>query len=278
MAGFFMHNGKLLVEGSNPISPANRSFRYGDGLFETIRLVNNKMPLWSLHLNRLWAGLTTLKFEIPKLFTPEMLQEEIFETCRKNGLVNARVRLNVFRGEGGLYDPENLYPNYVIETWPLPESVPHFNINGLQVGVYEKGKKSTDVFANLKSNNFLLYAMAALYAREHQWNDAIVLNSENRIADSSTANIFWVNGHEIFTTPLTEGPVNGVMRKSIMNKLGVTEKSVSKEEILEADEVFFTNAVRGIQWVAAINGNQRFTNSISQKLYNDIIFPVFSQP
>ena len=273
-----MHNGKLLAEGSTPISPANRSFRYGDGLFETIRLCNGKMPLWPFHIDRLWAGLSTLKFEIPKLFTPEMLEDEIFETCRKNGLVNARVRLNVFRGDGGLYDPGNLSPNYVIETWALPEAVPHFNINGLRVGLYEKGKKSTDVFANLKSNNFLLYAMAALHARENLWNDAIVLNSENRIADSSIANIFWVKGHEIFTTPLTEGPVNGVMRKCIMNKVEVREKSVSIEEILTADEVFFTNAVRGIQWVSAINEKHGFVNSVSSRLYKEIIFPVFTPP
>ena len=276
MPGFFIHNGKLLPEGATPISPANRSFRYGDGLFETIRMSNGKIPLWDLHRRRLFEGLKTLRFDIPRLFTPSGLQEDIEKLCRKNGLTKARIRLSVFRSDGGLYDPENLHPNYIIESWPLTDAIPEFNINGLQIGIYEGGRKSADAFASLKSNNFLLYAMAALHAKEQHWNDAIVLNTEERIADSTIANVFWTKGDEVFTCPLAEGPINGVMRKWILQHTRVTEIPITVEGLLQADEVFLTNAIKGIQWVAGIGEKQGMPNRISGRLYHEIILPLFS--
>ncbi len=275
MPGFFMFNGKMLPEGSTPISPANRSFRYGDGLFETIRVSNGRMPLWDLHRRRLFDGLKTLKFDIPRLFTPSRLEEEILKVCHKNSYHNARVRLSVFRGDGGLYDPENHQPRYVIETWPLPDHRPEFNVNGLQVGIYEGGRKSADALAGLKSASSLLYAMAALHAKEQHWNDAIVLNDKGRIADATIANIFWVKDNEIFTCPLSEGPVNGVMRKWIMQHTEVRETPLTIDELMSADEVFFTNAVRGIQWVSGIGEKQGLVNTVSEKLYREIIYPLF---
>ena len=271
-----MHNGKLLPEGATPISPANRSFRFGDGLFETIRMSNGSLPLWSFHAHRLWKGMGLMKFELPKLFHPEKLEEDIQKTCHKNGLKNARIRLTVFRGDGGLYDPVNLHPNYIIETWPLTEAIPLLNSNGLQTGFYEEGRKSIDAYSNVKSNNFLPYAMAALYAKEQQWNDAIILNTFGRIADSTMANIFWVKDDEVFTCPLSEAPIAGTMRKRIMEQEKVVEMPCSKEELLQSDEVFFTNAVRGIQWVAGIADRRGLANRVSSRLYQEIIVPLFS--
>lgn len=276
MPGFFVLNGKLLPEGATPISPANRSFRYGDGLFETIRMANGKIPLWDLHWRRLFDGLKTMKFDVPRLFKPAELEEVIYKVCRKNGLANARIRLTVFRGDGGLYDYANLHPQYSIETWSLPEALPLFNSNGLQVGIYEDGRKSADAFANLKSNNFLLYVMAALQAKEKQWNDALVLNTQDRVADSTIANVFWTKNDEVFTCPLSDGPVNGVMRNWIMKHVEVTEVCASVETIMQSHEIFLTNAVRGIQWVAGIGEHQDLGNAISTKFYHEIVKPLFS--
>ena len=235
------------------------------------------MPLWDLHRRRLFGGLKTLSFDIPRLFTPSRLQEDIEKLCRKNELKNARIRLTAFRSDGGLYDPENLHPNYVIETWPLHEAVPQFNINGLQAGIYKGGRKSADALSSLKSNNFLLYVMAALHAKEQHWNDAFVLNTEGRIADSTIANVFWTKGDGVYTCPLSEAPVDGVMRKWIMQHTDVTEKPLAEDELMEADEVFLTNAVRGIQWVSGIGERQGLSNRISGSLFHDIIQPLFSQ-
>ena len=276
MPGFFIYNGKMFAAGDTPISPDNRSFRFGDGLFETIRVRNASMPLWPQHSSRLFHDMATLKFEIPKLFTSEKLEEDIHRVLQKNEIRNARIRITVFRGDGGLYDMDNLQPNYIIQSWLLPEGPPPFNENGLQLGFFPAGQKSMDQFANIKSNNFLIYAMAALHAKEHNLNDALVLNSAGRIADAAIANLFWVKDDGIFTTALSEGPVNGIMRSKIIESVPVTEMVISPDELLLADEVFLTNAVRGIQWVAGIGETQGFDHAVSSRLYNEIILPIFS--
>lgn len=276
MPGFFMYNGQLVPEGTAILGPNNRSFRYGDGLFETIRLSNGKMPIWPLHIERLWVGLAMLKFDLPTDFIPEKLAEDIIQTCSKNALPNARVRLTIFRGDGGLYDPQNHQPQYIIETAPLPTAIPPYNNNGLQIGYYEGGRKPADNFAQLKSCNFLLYAMAAIHAKEHAWDDAIVMNHFDRIADTSVANIFWTKHNEVFTNPISEGPISGVMRKQLLQQVSVKVKPLSMEALNGADEVFLTNAVRGIQWVGGIGKHQGLKHEISNSLYQDIILPLFS--
>ena len=124
MSLFINFNGKLLPEETPIITANNRGVRYGDGLFETMKLQNGEIRLFDLHMDRLFKGLALLKFDIPSLFTREFIRESIVQLSRKNKLEQlGRVRLNVFRGAGGLYDPEDLHPNYIIEIMPLPESL-----------------------------------------------------------------------------------------------------------------------------------------------------------
>lgn len=275
MPGFYIFNGKFLTEQEPSIYPDNRSFRYGDGLFETIRVTNSEMPLWDLHAERLLKGLQRLQFQLPKLFTPELLHEKIIALCKKNKLLNARVRLTINRGQGGILEPTNPSPDYTIQTWPLDE-LPRFNDNGLAIGIFPEGRKAIDPFSNLKSNNYLLYVMAALHARNHKWNDALVLNSEGRIADSSIANIFWVKEGALFTPPLTEGPVNGIMRKYILSEVKVEQAPLRPEDLGDASEIFLTNAIRGVQWVASCGTREFASHEIALSIYNKIILPVFS--
>ncbi len=81
-------------------------------------------------------------------------------------LQTARVRICFFRGDGGIFDPISHRPNYIIQTWELPENYTELNSNGLELLVYPAGRKSCDQFSNLKSNNALLYLMAAKYAKD----------------------------------------------------------------------------------------------------------------
>ena len=126
------------------------------------------------------------------------------------------MRLVVFRGAGGLYDPQDHFPNYIIETWPLPAGSGELNQNGLLIDVFPDGRKACDPYANLKSNNFLLYVLAALHAKNNLFNDCLVLNSRERIADSTIANLFFARGGKFFTPPLSEGCVAGVMRRLLI--------------------------------------------------------------
>jgi len=177
---------------------------------------------------------------------------------QKNKLHSARIRLNVFRGTGGLYDPENLTPNFIIECWPLSENNGKLNENGLQCCIYKDALKTTDQFCNIKSNNFLPYLMGALFAKKNKFNDAIILNSDLNICDSTIANVFIIKDDMIYTPPLSDGCIAGVMRAFVINELkknghSIIEESISIEKILLADEAFLTNSIYNLRWIAGID-------------------------
>lgn len=253
----------------------NRGYRYGDGLFETMKIENGLLRLFSFHMDRLWSGLQLLKLAIPKLFTPEKLQAEIIQLCRKNHCGElGRVRLSVFRGNGGLYDGDKTL-QYLIEAWPLNESVNRLNENGLVIGIFPDARKSCDLFSPLKSANYLPYTMAAQYAKEQQLNDCLVLNQYGNIADSTIANIFILKGEEWFTTSLSEGCVNGVMRRHLLLQMQekgcqIKEAIIRTTDLEKAKEIFLSNAIYGIKWVRQL-GNTVFGNAETAKIYRDIV-------
>lgn len=276
MPGAYIFNGTFFSEDQPAIFPDDRSFRYGDGLFETIRIVNGAAPLWNLHMNRLMAGISTLQMTAPKFWNADSLLEQVLTLCRKNQLRNARIRITVSRGEGGILEAADPALSYTIQSWPLPEATPVFNSNGLQLCLFTEGRKSADRLSHLKSTNYLLYAMAALQARKEKCNDSIVLNHHGRIADTSIANIFWAEGDSLFTTPLSEGPVAGVMRQYLFQHLEIIEKPLTPEQLANASEIFLTNAVRGIQWVGETMGHCNHSHSHSHRIYQELVRPLFS--
>ena len=268
---YFNFNGKILKENTAIIHPDNRGLRFGDGLFETIKFKNDELILADDHFARLWQGLKLLQYTIPKLFTPDLLEEKITELIRKNNHTNARIRLTVTRGHGGLYDLHNNQPQYIIQSWELPESNGSLNQNGLELCIYKKAFKMADGFSAIKHNNFLPYFMGAIYAKDEKCNDAIILNQHGKIADTTIANIFFIKNGSIYTTALSDGCIAGTMRQFIISSLkskGITveEKSTSVEELLEADEVFLTNAIYNIRWVGSI-GKKRFRNTSIIEIY-----------
>lgn len=268
---FFNYNGKIFEENEKIIGPANRGLRYGDGIFETIKFKNGELILPAQHFERLWAGMEAFQFTIPIHFTFEKIEEEVKFLIKKNNLKKARVRLTIIRSEGGIYDPKNDIPNYIIEAIKLNKDNGKLNNNGLAVCIYEDAVKSIDKFCNLKTNNYLPYFMGAKFAKTHHCNDAFILNSKGNICDSTIANIFFIKDKIIYTSALTEGCVNGIMRNWLIQKLSllhyrVEETKISKELLLEADEIFLSNSIYNIRWVGSI-GNKIYVNKEVQKLH-----------
>jgi branched-chain amino acid aminotransferase len=268
-------NGKLIPEDEPVLRTANRSYRYGDGLFETMKMQKGAVLLKHLHFERLFLGLSLLKFELPAFFTAGNLEDEIIRLCLKNNCeALARIRLSVYRGNGGLYDSD-MKSGYVIECWPLDEGTNKLNENGLVIDIYPDARKSCDTFSNLKSANFLPYSMAALFAKKNKLNDCFVLNTYERVCDTTRANIFWVKGTEIFTSPLTEGCVNGVMRRCLLKKMSdagynIREIPATVPDIEKADEVFLTNAIYGIRWVGQFR-KKKYAHATAAKIYTDLV-------
>ena len=270
---FVIINGTILEKNEAGLSPDDHSYRHGDGLFETMRISNGNILLEKYHFERLFSGLETLKFRSPAHFAKQKIREQVNELCKKNSVEgSARVRLSVSRGSGGLYDCDNDF-SYLIESWPLDQQ--GINESGLIIDIFPDSRKGIDVFSNLKSANYLPYVMAAIWAKENKLNDALILNQHDRICDSTIANVFWVKDNNIFTPPLNEGCVAGVMRKKIFELATLDPEHLVQEHILtekillKADEVFLTNAITGIRWVKECR-SKVYTNTISSKIFTTL--------
>ena len=228
---FFIYNNKVYPANFAVISSGNRSLRYGDGLFETMKMVKGNIINKEFHFERLFNGLSLLQFEIPKTFNAPFLEKKIKEIAAKNKHNNVtRIRLMLFRGNGGIFDPENLLPNYIIETSLLPDEN-QLNEIGLVVDVFPDARKSCDLFSNLKSNNYLPYVMAGLFAKKNKLDDCIVLNSFERVCDSAIANVFIINDNNIYTPPLTEGCVAGTMRRWMLERFDLKKYHVIEKKL-----------------------------------------------
>lgn len=270
---YFIYDGKIYKNDTDLISINSRGLRFGDGLFETLKSSNNILQFTDDHFERLWKGMNLLQFKVPVHFTTKSLQRQIQELLNRNRHNSiARIRLTVFRGDGGLYDNINHLPHYLIQTWSLPDDTGKWLSNGLSMGIYNDVKKSCDILSNLKHNNFLPYAMAAVYAKKQKWNDAILLNSHGRICDTTIANIFLIKENVIYTPSLREGCIAGVMRKNLLlqfsdDKLHVVEGEITIGDLEEANEVFLSNSIHNIRWVQCI-GDKKYDNKCTQKIFS----------
>ena len=281
MSAKVIFNGNILHENEVSISINNRSFRYGDGCFETIKVVNGNVLLAGHHFTRLFSSLELLQFVIPPEFNQDFFTQLITTLVAANShTALARVRITIFRNDGGPYDSLNHHPNYLIQSWSGNVDSKRLNENGFIMDFFYDAKKAADNFSQIKSNNYLPYLMGALYAEKKGLNDCFILNSSNRIAESTIANIFLIQDGVIKTPALSEGCVSGVMRKYLLyqfklNNLPVVEGEIDKDDVLAASEVFLTNALYGIRWVGKI-GNSNYSNNMSALLHEKYIAPLFT--
>lgn len=274
MSNFIHFNGQILPAEEPIISAGNRGLRYGDGLFETMRVVNGRLILSHLHFERLFSGLSVLQFQCPASLTPAYLAEAVLTLCRTMNIEKgARVRLNMVRGNGGLFDPGNHIPNLIIEAWPL-DVPPGMHEHGLVIDIYTPVRKHYDALANIKTNNYLPYVLAARYANDNRLHECLLLNTAGRICDATIANVFWVKDGRIYTPPLSEGGVGGVMRRYLIENVAkqhaIQEEPLTPEMLEQADELFLTNAIQGIKWVDRYR-NKQYSNHLATLLYHQYI-------
>ena len=272
MENYYLFNDKPFKLSQTSISVESRGVRYGEGVFETMKLVNDFILLFDFHMERFFHGMDLLKLKPPPFFTPQKIQKLIIDLCRKNNCTDfARVRISCIGTNGGVWDKQDQFADIIIQAWKLPEHYNDFNINGLIIDACEEVRKSTDLLSNIKSNNYLPYLFAANKGKELKVNDMIVLNHFNHIVDSTIANVFIVKDNNILTPPLTDGPVAGVMRRNLLEilpakGLSVRESSLTINDLMEADEIFLSNAMYGLRWVQRFR-DKVYTNTVAQKIY-----------
>jgi branched-subunit amino acid aminotransferase/4-amino-4-deoxychorismate lyase len=278
---FINLNGKITRTDLANISPNNRSFRYGDGCFETMKIINGTILLQHLHFDRLFNSLSILKFKIPGFFTTGYLEQQVCDLLNENKhSAFARVRLTVYRGEAPIRQIDESL-NFVIQSWTGDPATNVFNKKGLHVGIYADVRKTGDLISAIKSNNYLPYIMASIASNERSLDDCIICNAFGRIAEATIANVFIVENGLLKTPPLSEGCVGGVMRRYLIDcfrreSLPFVESPLTVDELLNASEVFLTNAIVGVRWVESIEQNN-YVNSTSSLLHKKFIVPLLAQ-
>lgn len=266
--GYVNVNGNFLAINEAKVSITNRSFRYGDGLFETIKLINGKPQFFSDHLNRLKEGAGFLDLEFPEeVFTQDMIDQ----LSKMNGVTaSASLRIMLYRRGTGKYVPDTDESSFVMSVEPVAVTGYPLNEHGLTLSVFIKARKAQDSLANFKTNSALVYVLAGIEKNRLAVDDCLVLNTSGRVAEAISSNLFLVKDNVLTTPALSEGPVAGVMRKQIIGLaqqegLAVNETEVSMDDVLNADEVFLTNATKGVQWVQYLN-EVEYVNKLSTTL------------
>ncbi len=268
---YINNSGIILPKEGHNLNIDNRAYRYGDGLFESIRVVNGKIVGLQAHLDRLFSGLKELKIEKPVDFSFSFFNQRIEELIEKNGIEKGgRVRLTVSRENGGFYRPQANGACFTIEADAYDDNLFVLNQNGLSVDLYPENRKPISSLSKYKNSNALLYIMAALYAEENGFDDVILQNNKFEIIEGTSSNLFIVSNGVLYTPGLDSGCVGGTMRMQIINlaikhSIRVYESNIAPSSLLAADELFFTNSISGIRWVSSYK-NKRYFNNTSVKL------------
>lgn len=239
------------------------------GLIETIKVINGRLVFKNLHINRLYNALQTINVPVTEYALEDRILRLLKYECIENGLKNFRLRIEVQKNRAHDYMPDIAALKWNCTLKPLESIKYKWNNNGLRLTIFFKHKKMIDTFCNLKQTDRKIYDEAIYFARENDCSDALILNENNTIADASIYNVFVVKNNNIYTPPLADAPIDGVLRKLLLTRLPnitIIEQSLSPNDIYNADEIFLTNAIRGIRWVEYID-EKRLDNIISKQVF-----------
>ncbi len=246
-------NGSLKSRDDFNLSLDNRAFKYGDGIFDTLKFEDGIICFLEDHYFRLMSSMRMLRMRIPIDFTLDYYEKQIRFTLEANSLNSkARVRVNVFRKDGGLYTPLTNEINFLIETNAL--STPSSN-EIIEIELFKDFPLASGLLSTIKTNNRMVNILGSIFAKENDFQNCILINEKKELVEALNANIFLIRGNEILTPSLDSGCINGIVRKKLIellkkqDKFIVKEQSISPFDLLKVDEVFLTNSIHEIQSV-----------------------------
>lgn len=264
-------NGALQSATSPLFSVQNRGFLYGDAVFETLRYGQNHLHFWEDHYFRLMAAMRVFRMNIPMTFTPEFLEQECLRVVEAQSTTapSWRIRLTVFRNDGGVYVPATRDVCYVIEAKPLVDEF-YTSKDSYNVELFKDYYVQKSMLSNLKSNNKALNVIGSIFMQEQGFDNGILVNDDKEIVEFLNGNIFIVDGGVLRTPPLSSGCLDGIMRKQLMRlakKQGITcvEEKISPFDLQQVQEVFMTNSITGIQPVSSYR-RTNYQNPIALQL------------
>lgn len=241
------------------------------GLIETIKVVNGKLVFKNLHVKRLCNSLKILGINESETNIEDAILSILKNECFKKSFKNFRFRIEIQKNNSMEFRPEIAALKWSCTLKSLENKKYVWNKIGMQLTVLPKYHKTIDIYSNLKHTERTIYNEALNYAIENNFDDAIVLNENNTIADAAIYNVFIIKDGIVYTSPLSDAPVAGVVRAFLLNNLScvkIIEKSITIQDVYEADEVFVTNAIRGIRWVKSVD-EKKYNNTITKQIFGE---------
>ena len=259
-------NGTIVSQDTNLLTQ-NRGFLYGDAVFETVKIVNSKILFLEDHYFRLMSSMRVVRMEIPMNFTMEYLEEQILALASaKNLELSARARITVYRNDGGYYLPQDNTVSFLISAESLENSLYSINQNEYVVDLYTDFYVTGQLLSSIKTTNKIINITGSIFANENGLDNCLLLNNSKNVIEALQGNIFMLKGNTLITPPVSEGCLNGVMRKQILalarkiENIEVVEEIISPFDLQKADELFITNVIKGIQPITKYRKKEFATN------------------
>ena len=272
-------NGTIVSQDAN-ILTQNRAFLYGDGVFETVKVINNKILFLEDHYFRLMSSMRVIRMEIPMNFTMEYLEKQILALVNKNGLsASSRARITVYRNDGGYYLPQNNTVSFLIHAVALQNTLYAVEKMNYEVDLYKDFYVTKQLLSSIKTTNKIINITGSIFANENGLDNCLLLNDSKNVVEALHGNLFMVLDSKLITPPVSEGCLNGVMRKQIISlakkikNLEVIEAAISPFDLQKAEELFITNVIKGIQPITQYR-KKSFVSKVSVQLLqqlNDMI-------
>lgn len=264
-------NGTIVPAQDNLLAD-NRAFLYGDGVFETLKIVDGKILFLEDHYFRLMSSMRIVRMEIPMHFTMEYLQEQILELAKANNVeASARCRITVYRCDGGLYLPKSNTVSFLIKIAPLENALYAIEKAEYEVDLYKDFYVSKQLLSSIKSTNKLINITGSIYAHENGLDNCLLVNDSKNVIEALNGNIFMLMGNKLITPPVTEGCHNGVMKRQVValakkiDGIEVVEEPISPFDLQRADELFVTNVIAGIQPITKYR-KKEYGNTLANNL------------
>ena len=259
-------NGTIVSQDTSLLTQ-NRAFLYGDAVFETVKIVNSKILFLEDHYFRLMSSMRVVRMEIPMNFTMEYLEEQILALATaKNFALSARARITVYRNDGGYYLPHNNTVSFLINVEAIDNTLYSINQKEYIVDLYTDFYVTRQLLSSIKTTNKIINITGSIFANENGLDNCLLLNDSKNVIEALQGNIFMVKGNTLITPPVSEGCLNGIMRKQILalarkiENIEVVEEIISPFDLQKADEIFITNVIKGIQPITKYRKKEFATN------------------
>lgn len=230
------------------ISVFDHGLLYGDGVYETIRIFNKRPFYFEDHLSRLFSSANAISLKIP--YSKNDLIKLIKYSLIKSKLSNAFIRIVITRGAGkqGLISESK--PNVII----IVNDRKFTPLRKIKLTISKVRKVNANALdSRIKSLNYLNNILAKKDALNRKFDDALLLNENDKLTEATTSNLFIVKKGKIFTPSSSSGILEGVTRKAIIENFDVLEKNLTAKDLYSADEIFLSGTVDLITSVKKID-------------------------